>query len=114
MWEEGRGGGGDDREIGRRGSMEHDGKMIDLPHYVRAKKVVARGSGVAGRRRDDGGVERRRDDVHVAPKNGGATSYATAPGGGGRQEEEGGRGRGGYSPECSSGSTSRNCIPVRG
>jgi acyl dehydratase len=98
MWEEGRGGGGDDREIGRRGSMEHDGKMIDLPHYVRAKKVVARGSGVAGRRRDDGGVERRRDDVHVAPKNGGATSYATAPGGGGRQEEEGGEGAGGIFP----------------
>lgn len=30
-------------ERGGKGSLEYKGKMIDLPHYVRAKKVVARG-----------------------------------------------------------------------
>lgn len=34
MWEDGR----------HRSSMELDGRMIDMPHYVRAKKVVARSS----------------------------------------------------------------------
>ena len=46
MWEEGGGGGGaggDDDGDGGRGSMECDGKMIDLPHYVRAKKVITPG-----------------------------------------------------------------------
>ena len=35
MWEDG----------SDRSSMELDGRMIDMPHYVRAKKVVARSSG---------------------------------------------------------------------
>jgi len=40
--------------------------MIDLPHYDRAKKIVARGSGVAGRR-DDEGVERGNNEMTVHP-----------------------------------------------
>ena len=47
--------------------MEQDGKMIDLPHYDRAKKIMARGSGVAGHR-DDEGVERGDDEMTVHPR----------------------------------------------
>ena len=35
-----------------RGSLEHNGKMIDLPHYVRAKKVIARSTNNVGTRSD--------------------------------------------------------------
>jgi acyl dehydratase len=65
MWE---GDGGEEDGMGRRmGSMECDGRMIDLPHYVRAKKVVARGEVGDARRRRDG------EEVVVAAAGDGAT-----------------------------------------
>jgi citrate lyase beta subunit/acyl dehydratase len=41
LWEQGSSIDGGDK---RKGSLEYNGKMIDLPHYVRAKKVIARRS----------------------------------------------------------------------
>ena len=44
LWENGGGSEIDDGRNTMKGSLEYNGKMIDLPHYVRAKKVVARKS----------------------------------------------------------------------
>ena len=46
MWEDG----------SHRSSMELDGRMIDMPHYVRAKKVVARRSSGSGNTTSRGAV----------------------------------------------------------
>lgn len=56
MWEDG----------SKRASMELDGRMIDLPHYVKAKKVFAR--------RSSDGTGR----VDVAPKKEGPASTASS------------------------------------
>jgi citrate lyase beta subunit/acyl dehydratase len=81
MWEDGMENGEDGTR--RKGSMEYEGKMIDLPHYVRAKKVIARGEAC--------GVRRQRDDdaVVVAQVGVGAT-YSNVVAGVGGVEMTGG------------------------
>jgi len=55
-----------------KGSMEVRGKMIDKPHYIRAKKVIAR--------RSDDNVEKENSNKKSGTKNPLPSSNNTAPG----------------------------------
>jgi len=57
LWEEG----GDGK-----GSLEHNGRMIDLPHYVRAKKVIARSSGLHDSMQNDDGNKSNDTTIYIA------------------------------------------------
>ena len=49
-----------------KGSLEYDGKMIDMPHYVRAKKVMARSSNLSGVQNDTEGGPKGKTTVSMS------------------------------------------------
>ena len=49
-----------------KGSLEYDGKMIDMPHYVRAKKVMARSSNISGVQNDTEGYPKDKTTVSMS------------------------------------------------
>lgn len=55
-----------DSDRDARGSLERNGKMIDVPHYVRARKVIARSS---TRTSSDGGDARNREGDDSSAKD---------------------------------------------
>mmetsp|Transcript_149 Transcript_149/g.265 ORF Transcript_149/g.265 Transcript_149/m.265 type:complete len:552 (+) Transcript_149:90-1745(+) len=67
MWEDGDG----------KGSLEHNETMIDLPHYVRAKKVIARGASHDVQHDNDS----KTNDTTASMSSGGETKEASSPSG---------------------------------
>eukprot|EP00581_Thalassiosira_minuscula_P009399 CAMPEP_0183706394 /NCGR_PEP_ID=MMETSP0737-20130205/3245_1 /TAXON_ID=385413 /ORGANISM="Thalassiosira miniscula, Strain CCMP1093" /LENGTH=567 /DNA_ID=CAMNT_0025933807 /DNA_START=37 /DNA_END=1740 /DNA_ORIENTATION=- len=70
LWEDDDGGDG-------KGSLEYHGKMIDLPHYVRAKKVLARSTKREGGRKEEGGTS--TTDTTIFTSSGSESAQTSSP-----------------------------------
>jgi len=58
--------------------LEYNGKMIDLPHYVRAKKVIARSSSRDGAQNNN---DKMSKDTTISMSDGGETKQTSSPSG---------------------------------